>query len=210
MKRVGLISLVLVLALGTLGVGYAAWTDTLYISGTVTTGSVEWEFSGIPGQGDAGLDWNCFFDLDGGEWVLMDKDVASTTVAYEAGEEPHHMTVTIDNAYPYYGNHINFAVHGLGSIPLRIWKVEFVVDSTVVETIYDEDEYIYLDLGGDGADDLEIWWGNGFGEQLHECDRWDISFELLVLQEAPQDSTLTFTIKLYAIQWDEYTPGPLL
>jgi len=114
----------------------------------------------------------------------------------------------VDNAYPYYGNHIAFKVHGLGSIPLRIWKAEFVVNDIVIETIYDEDEYIYLDLGGTPEPDLEIWWGNGFGEQLHYCDKHDISFELLVLQEAPQDSELAFTIRLVGIQWNEYRAGP--
>lgn len=41
MKKVGLILLALVLALGVLGVGYAMWSDTLFISGTVTTGTVD-------------------------------------------------------------------------------------------------------------------------------------------------------------------------
>lgn len=209
MKKIGVICIALVLALGSLGVGYAAWTDTVTIAGTVTTGDVNWEFSGMPGQSDAGLDPNCFFDLNGGTWVTMDKNVASTAVAYEAGAEPHLMTVTIDNAYPYYANHISFAVHGLGSIPLRVWKVNFLVDDIVVETIYVGDQYIYLDLDGDGADDLEIWWGSYFGLQLHECNRLDKSFELLVLQAAPQNSRLSFTIEIVAIQFDEYLPGPL-
>ena len=41
MRKIGLISLALVLALGTLGVGYAAWTDTVTISGSVSTGTVD-------------------------------------------------------------------------------------------------------------------------------------------------------------------------
>jgi hypothetical protein len=39
--------LALVLAMGSLGIGYAAWTDTIYIEGTVTTGI--WEDGGSPG-----------------------------------------------------------------------------------------------------------------------------------------------------------------
>ena len=41
MKKIGLLCLALVLALGTLGVGYAMWSDTITITGTVNTGSVD-------------------------------------------------------------------------------------------------------------------------------------------------------------------------
>ena len=45
MKKIGLICSILVLALGALGVGYAAWTDTVNVTGDMTTGSVCWEFT---------------------------------------------------------------------------------------------------------------------------------------------------------------------
>jgi hypothetical protein len=40
MKRIGLLAIAVVLALGTLGVGYAHWTDTITVEGTVCTGVV--------------------------------------------------------------------------------------------------------------------------------------------------------------------------
>ena len=195
--------LVLAIGLASVGAAFAAWTDTLTISGTVNTGVLEWEFTGLPIHGDLGLDPNCFFDLDGGEWVVMDKDVASTTVEIVA---PDTLLVTIDNAYPYYGNHIAFWVHGLGTIPLRIWKVNFKVGDTVIYTQYavPPTQYVYLDLDGDTEFDLELKWGDHFGTQLHFCDEMDISFDLLVLQPAPQNESLSFTIELVGIQWNEY------
>jgi len=199
-----------IFALSGLGVAYAAWTDTITIDGTVTTGTLKWELEQPISHADFGLDWNCFFDLNGGTWVQMDKDVGSTTVELEPGEHPHVMTLTFDNAYPYYANHISFAVHSYGSIPLRIWKVNFIVDGTTIETIYAPDQYVYLDLDDDGEDDFEIWWGNSFGEQLHFCDSRDISFKILVLQPAPQNSQLTFDIELVGIQWNEYVAGPII
>ncbi len=45
---VGTMFLVLVIALAFLGVGYALWSETLTISGTVTTGEVDVEFSQHP------------------------------------------------------------------------------------------------------------------------------------------------------------------
>ena len=41
MKKILLLSLALVMALGTLGVGYAAWTDRVTIGGTVNTGTLD-------------------------------------------------------------------------------------------------------------------------------------------------------------------------
>ena len=43
-SKLGLLCLALVLGMGSLTVGYPAWTDTLYIEGTVTTG--EWDLGG--------------------------------------------------------------------------------------------------------------------------------------------------------------------
>lgn len=40
MKKFGLLCLTLVLALGSIGAGYAMWSDTVYIEGTVSTGTV--------------------------------------------------------------------------------------------------------------------------------------------------------------------------
>jgi len=41
MKKIGFLIIALVLALGTLGVGYAAWTDEVIITGSVDTGSLD-------------------------------------------------------------------------------------------------------------------------------------------------------------------------
>jgi predicted ribosomally synthesized peptide with SipW-like signal peptide len=41
LKKIGLLALALVLALGSLGVAYAAWTDSVYVQGTVNTGNLD-------------------------------------------------------------------------------------------------------------------------------------------------------------------------
>jgi len=206
-NKMAALFVVAIFALSGLGMAYAAWTDTITIDGTVQTGELKWEFQGPVIQYDSGFDPNCFFDLYDGTWVTMDKDVASTQISIDA--DTQFMTVTVDNAYPYYGNHIAFKAHGLGSIPLRIWKVNFWYNGNIIETIYDHDQYIYLDFDGDGADDFQIWWGNHFGSQLHFCSKVDISFEILVLQPCQQSQTYIFDIELVGIQWNEYVQGPL-
>jgi len=207
--KFGTIFLAVALCLALTGAGFAAWTDNLTIEGTVTTGDLEWELQGPITNADTGLDQNCFFDLETGNWVLMDKDVGSTALALEAAEHPHTMTVTIDNAYPYYGNHIAFKLHGLGTIPLKFWKINYYVDGILVDTSYVEDEYVYLDFDGDAQYDLEVWYGNHLGWQFHNCTKADVSFELLILQPAPQNDSLKFTIEFVGIQWNEYVAGPL-
>lgn len=211
--KVGVLFLALVLALGGVGAAFSAWTDTITISGDVTTGVLEWEIDpGTQIQKPDDPDWNCFWDLETGTRAVDPerKNVANTTVVIEDATHPHSMTVTLDNAYPYYFDHIAFTVHGLGTIPMRIWKVNIWVGDDLIETLY-ANGYVLLNLDGKGGNDLQFWWGDNFGDQVHNSDRFNMSFELLVLQPAPQDQTdtLTFTIELVAIQWNEYTiPTP--
>jgi len=208
MKKIGLLSLALVLALGTLGIGYAAWTDTVYIEGDVTTGSVAWEFWDFPGQADQGNDPNLFWDLEEPELTItQDKDVGNTTVAYEVGAHPHVLNVIINNAYPYYYNHISYYVHYYGSIPGRIKEAVVKIGGEVVAVFNAASApYAYLDFNGDQDADLQLHWGNKpyFGVQMHYCDAYDHSFSILVLQPAPQNATLEFTIEYTVVQWNEY------
>ena len=47
--KIGAMFLISILALAGIGMGYAAWTDTITITGSVNTGSVEWAFTGYSG-----------------------------------------------------------------------------------------------------------------------------------------------------------------
>lgn len=104
--KVGIICLALVLALGILGVGFAAWSDTLYIHGSVETGHVDVEFVPPPGGGDLSSDPQGANDttlaLDGGFLNLrieqQDKDVGTTEV--EIHDSNKAATVNITNGYP--------------------------------------------------------------------------------------------------------------
>ena len=238
MKKIGLLSLALVLALGSLGVGYAAWTDTIYIDGSVSTGSVCWEIVyGSESQKNDDPDWNAFFDLNGGYIIKTGgnpvgvwpagypadyprpdaKDVAHTTVEIENTLSPHVMTVTIDNGYPYYYDHIAYKVHYCGSIPGKIKEAVLKIDGIVVATFdANSDSFVYLDFDtpkatfvNPGVDDteyeLEFWWGNKhyFGDQIHFSEQLYHSFDFLIRQPAPQDSSLVFTIEYTIIQWNE-------
>jgi hypothetical protein len=151
MKKIGLLALVLVFALGALGVGYAHWSQTLYIDGTVNTGEVKVALR------DAGTnsgpqtlyplfpEWSCPPDVDAGfdqeldAEVCYDKDVAeitSTNVTskcekedpFGAGLVKWYETekITITNAYPSFSPGWFTMITNCGTIPVKVSSFKIV------------------------------------------------------------------------------------
>jgi len=216
MKKIGLLILALVLALGALGVGYASWTDTITINGSVSTGDVclcitqtgaHAPFTLDPcGTGHLdpnGLYSTCdplyFSDQEPAET----KDVACTDVTWV---DCNTLGVTVTNGYPYYASGVDFTVCSCGSVPVKIWKVDISDDYGHTSTFYDNPAVVCLDLDDDGEGDMLLDWGNSWGNQLEEGQCADLSFAFVLLQPLPQSQTdtLHFTISLTAIQFDEY------
>jgi hypothetical protein len=184
MKKISLIALALILALGTLGVAYAMWWDTVTIGGTVVTDDVEVEWK-LARNYDTGLDP----DYPDG---LKDKDVGSTTIT---GLDSNTLTLVIDNGYPSYYNDIECEFENTGSVPVIIDSVVITPTGFTVASDY-------------GADDGEVWirWVNGEGTQLEPGERSASSLHIHVEQCAAQGATYTFTIQILCVQWNEYTP----
>ena len=189
-KKLTAIPLLLVTILSIIGIAYAHWDQTLYINAEVETGELDWEFTSA-------------YDNDDGIDPGKDKDVADTTVELIDSDndgDDDTLKVTITNAYPCYKVSICFWVHNCGTIPLKIWKL-IVKYRGIEEEFYD----IFtkdFDIDGDGKADIRIEYGNNFGTELDPCEGAGLSFTLYVLQDAPQDSELSFTMELVAIQWN--------
>jgi len=133
-KKIGLISLALVLAVGGLGIGYAAWTDTITIEGEVNTGDVNLDIVGlsstwvykVPG---AEPEIVVNHALIPGIHATTDPNppangilVASATadIVSLTNYADNIVTVTLDNLFPSADFKVDFLIHYAGSIPARI------------------------------------------------------------------------------------------
>ena len=216
--------LVLVIALASVGAAFAAWTDTVTFRGTVDTGEVCWEFASasirdfvMPPNGmweypTIYPDYTCGpgFPLVPGKgfYWLLDKNVGWGTVQLVPNAQGFNkrLDVTLYNTYPCYFNEVSFYLNNCGTIPIKVWKV--IINGVAY---YAGQPYAAIDTNGDGAADVEIKWNDNFGQQYEPGipNTSEYSFWIHVLQPAPQNATLRFTIELWCVQWNEYVAGPL-
>jgi hypothetical protein len=208
-----------------LTVAYSAWTDTLYIDGSVTTGIVCWRFSSAtiedddqpinPGgdhpTDDPDLTCNPGFieDPDKGFFWDLDKNVAWGEIVIKDlnGEFKKLLEVTLYNVYPCYFNEISFYAVNCGTIPIKFDHI--IISDANEEYKLTADDKVTLDLSDNTIPDFEIWWNDDdFGDQLEPGERLqEQSLWLHVLQDedpAFQAESFTFTISLVAVQWNEY------
>jgi len=223
MKKFGILCLALVIALGALGVGYAAWTDTIFIDGTVNTGSVCLEFE----DGTFGEINNCSPsefaaepDMNWAGWVpqtgniscppehkfvekyCSDKDVAYMTFnpVYD-GDNIVELEVTIHDAYPHYLGRITFEVCNCGTIPLKI-KAPVITQSNFLLIEYRNGVGAQLHPGQ--CHEVSLFVGVVQHEGYYDGDVWVVDNPSMPI--TPQNSPLTFTIEIEGIQWNEYSP----
>lgn len=114
MRKIGLLLLALIIALGCSGVAYASWNNTLQASGTVNTGSFEQGFIACSTNDPPGT-------IDPGK----PQDVASTVAQLACPENGgwRKVLVTITNAYPCYYSEVYFTLKNHGTTPARIASI---------------------------------------------------------------------------------------
>lgn len=220
MKRIGILALAVVLALGLVGAGFAYWNETLTIEGDIGTGEVDVEFLVDPAYEYSGLAYKYYdgsWDKAGGndpDWfhgsqgpdygtntlggpvgttARVDKDVAITTynpVDTDSDGDADKIEVTLENAYPGYVSGITYRIHNNGTIPVK-WKI--IVDTA------DPELFVCT------IDPAE-------GKQFEPCEFQKIGTGVVVAYEsdfgfdAAEGHTYHFTIMYEATQWNGYTP----
>jgi len=199
-KRVTILVMLMMLALLTLGVGYTLWSKSLYIDGTVGTGSVDSIFVDPftdddnkvddldKDVGDTGTcinDPNTSCDPDGsGKNVpRKDKDVGQCFVEFDAKDPTGEtLLVTILNAYPSYYCTVFFDVKNSGSIPVKI-----------------------INLAAMGPHITASWTQLEIGQQIHPGDMVPGDLDIHVEQSAPEGGELLLVGKIQLAQWNEAT-----
>jgi predicted ribosomally synthesized peptide with SipW-like signal peptide len=224
-KKIGLIGLALLLALGALGVTFAGWTDTVTVTGTVETGEVcvQWYTEnntdicnpmGTPANDYTigNMDWNLNVtaitgDADGYPAKFRryqeDKNVACTTVT---GLDTDTLLVTVDNAYPLYAQDIEIEWINCGTIPVKIQDITITpLNFTLADAAWTPNNggHIFVEVT------------NGIGYQLEPGDRKAHSLIFVVQQAALQNAgeaggplpAYQFLLEVDVIQWNEYENG---
>jgi hypothetical protein len=112
MKKVGLLILVLVFALGALGAGYAWWTQDLVITGTVDTGELTVGMQAGTNPAPVG---GASMTIDG----TSGTEITGHTGYFTA------LDVGIVNAYPGYSATATVYFTNLGTVPVKVTDVDF-------------------------------------------------------------------------------------
>jgi predicted ribosomally synthesized peptide with SipW-like signal peptide len=108
-KMAALFASVLI-ALAVVGFTYAWWTETLTISGTITTGELDVEFTGAYTSSCSEY-MSCSVNFeDGGETDPTPGDLSK-------------MEVTVSNGYPCGWCNVTFTIHNCGTIPAKVTAI---------------------------------------------------------------------------------------
>jgi hypothetical protein len=207
MRKFGLISLALVLALGALGVGYAMWTDTVDIEGEIITGSVDVEIVGLSSTyvykdlDDSSIHFLPFYPTPA-HWNKILVASANTTIPDEVNA-PLDVRIEFNNLFPTTTDNItgDIVIHYIGTVPAHVVLTNIEYEDEVGADLaeYLEVEYLLWD------DELDEW--IDLGEeipQLHYCDILKINVCFVL----PQDNSLmnasgTISGSIMVHQWNE-------
>ena len=231
--KLGAMFLISILALAGIGVGYAAWTDTLTITGTVNTGDVDinvvdysgtWVYKNL----DTDLevidhDWvtNAIHDQTvDGVVVKCTRELPYMLVAYaysgQTDAVDDAITVTYGNLFPCIDFKVDYLFHYDGSIPSKIQVTD--PEFTGANEVF-FDNLIWTLPDGTGENSYcygEMWVSDVYGSkyasiadlegyQLHKCDYILLEITLHLAQDNNlMNMGASFTAEIEVVQWNEY------
>lgn len=174
-KAIGMF-VALILALGMTGVAFAQWNETLHITGTVNTGTLD-------------IEWSEY-----GSWDTEppEKDVSSITCVIDEAD-PNNLIVTVTNAYPCIDYYNLVDIHNCGTIPVHINTL--TVDNPNAEITVDISLRPYP-LAVEGQLPMEL------PVQLHQGETIYALIHVHVEQIAAEGAMYTFTAQIVADLWN--------
>ena len=238
MKKIGLLSLALVLALGSLGIGYAHWSETLQIKGTIATGDIDPKFSEAESNDGTGeldpSERGCWTVGATNTWAAnrYSKDVGLTDTDIPSAMDHRQVTITATNTYPSYYASVIFKIVNEGTVPAGLVGLKLVeisgpngvmpVDVELgTSNVYfvDVDQWTVSrtqNLNGPNTDDYSLH----ISELVYptQIDPFDWAepavteiwgdIDFHVENGALEDSTYDFTVELYFVNWNETSLEP--
>jgi len=204
LKKTGKFSPVLVatllIALAIVGFSYAHWSAILTINGTVTTGDLCARFTTPLQHVDDGVDWTCGtnFTHPDPEPRLDEKDYGNCTFVKI---DDQTLEANFTNVYPSYYECLTLHIVNCGSIPWKIWRVNFT--SPAGELSLYKSGYFTWDLTGDGKADVEVNYLDWIDQQVDPGQTIEISIWIHFLQDIPQNAQIPITIEFEIINWNE-------
>lgn len=175
--------LLIVLALTTMMVGFALWSETLLIEGMVDTGTVDGEWVFV----------NCT-DFEG-------KDVGTVSGMIDP-QDPHILHIVIDGGYPLYAVDCEVELAATGTIPVHVEQITFLPGQGLTGCLVDQSPHTGSFVAT--CDQLEVRWHNGLCSQLH-ANEFPIASSLhaTVLQPAAMNATYEYSIEILLVQYNE-------
>lgn len=182
-KPLIVVTLVMVVALGIVGVAYGLWFKVLFVEGTIETGNVdaEWTFAGC-------------FDIE-------DKDVGTTTASIDQDDD-QILHFEIENGYPSYTGDCEVEYTYTGSVPVHVEAIRFD-PGDFTGCVVDQSPTVGSFTAA--CDQATVEWVDGLCVQLHEGDRLAASLRVHVEQEAEQNTSYEFGVGVQLNQYNEST-----
>lgn len=164
--------LILLLSLGTVGIAYGQWTDTLVISGSVTTGELDVDW----------IDYICNNDINPNP----------ATIRTELVDENDTIKVMVENGYPGYAGNCMADSQVLGSLPTYIKDIDFTPGTNLTNctTVYDQEKGSFTAL----CDQLWVKWTNGLNERFSVGSGEGSTLRFSIFDGARQSTDYGFTI----------------
>ncbi len=227
MKKMKVLALVMVFAFAALGGAYAMWYDDLVVDETVSTGYLDLEWNTLqvpdPSPNYEGYDGDVYGVTEGNEG-LDELDPGNPNNAKNVGyldaeivddggsdidSDLDQLNITLGNGYPGYQDRVFATIENLGTVPAKFdINALDIPDWLIVEIWFDADPTRSKDDG----EDFMVWSNaDGYdskldlqGYQIDPGETIPVAVYTRVLQAAPQDTDIDFTITLQAQQWNEF------
>lgn len=176
-QRLTLLStLILVLGLLAVGVAYGAWTETLIVKGTVSTGEVNVDW------GRGGLS----------EFYCSDSEQQNLASIVSTYADDNTIQMTVSNAYPGYIGHCQGKSVVKGTIPVLIKSIDFIPGSNLTgcTTVYDHGTGSFTAT----CDQMEIVWTNGLCKEFNVGSGEGSNLDFMVFSDAAEETSYQFNI----------------